>query len=68
MHNFSLHETSLIHPHLKSHFDTVNLVCFLILLVIFHIHIILTDLSMEYHPCYFLLNLICLLLRHMLYT
>jgi hypothetical protein len=33
----SLHETSLIHHHLKSHIGSTNLVCFLSLLVIFHI-------------------------------
>jgi hypothetical protein len=59
-----LHETS----HLKSHSNSANVVCFLILVVIFHIHIILTELSMEYYHCSLVLNHVCLLLRNMIYT
>lgn len=54
--------------HLKSHSNSANVVCFLILVVISHIRIILTELSMEYYNCSLMLNHVCLLLRHMIYT
>jgi hypothetical protein len=61
----SLLGTSPIHSLFKSHANYAHLVCFLILLVIFYIHITISS-FVEYHHCSVRLNLACL--RHMLYT